>query len=285
VPGRAYNFRPERRAPIRQWLIIGVACAAAVAMAFAPGIAAGGRVGPPPASTTSGIPSGAVPTAHVVNVYWDAHWDDDVRSAHLDPAVFGHDAIDGFVRAVIGGTYLAGLAQYGVRSVEFDGSVLASEECGAFAPRDVPGGMPQRFAGCMADSEVLRAPVDANLVVNLLIPVTTATIPNKGFAYHSWRCCAPKTPFAFTVVPLIYAVTRSPLLPGPSLGAMLTHELVEALTNPFGKFGWFDLRTGSEGEIADLCEWRAARPAAPAQAFQAWAVTQYWSNDANGCVP
>jgi hypothetical protein len=63
----------------------------------------------------------------------------------------------------------------------------------------------------------------------------------------------------------------------------MTHEIVEAVTNPYGKYGWHDSSV-EEGEIADLCPWRSSTTRTPAMPFQLWSVTRYWSTERKMCV-
>jgi hypothetical protein len=66
-----------------------------------------------------------------------------------------------------------------------------------------------------------------------------------------------------------------------------THELVEAITDPYPFFGWSDAGkqpAWSESEIADICESNAS-PFGTSTVVRDTSVATYWSNADNACVP
>ena len=241
------------------------------------------RIAPPLTQVPPGLRAGALATPHLVNLYWDADWDGDIRAAGLPEASLGRAALDGFVRALTQSSYFRGLREYGVEHVEFGGSALTTVECGAKAPVNVPRGAFAALVTCMETAGKLGRTATTDIVVNILLPASTTGIPSKYLAYHAYRCCPPTMPIPFTVAPLHSAQVRS-VLPVPnSFGALMTHEIVEAVTNPYGKYGWHDSSV-EEGEIADLCPWRSSTTRTPAMPFQLWSVTRYWSTERKMCV-
>jgi hypothetical protein len=241
------------------------------------------HVDDPPTYAPAGFIAGALSAPHIVNLYWDVDWDSDVRAAGLDVAVLGKSALDGFVKGLTQSLYFEGLSEYGVKHVEFGGSALASPVCGTTAPVNIRRGVLAQFVTCMEASGKLPGHTTLSTVINILLPPSTTHTGSIFPAYHAYRCCPPKAPIPFTVVPLHAAQVWSALPVPNAFGAMMTHEMVEAITNPYGKYGWRD-RHIEEGEIADFCPWRSGSASTGAMPFQLWSVTRYWSNRLNRCI-
>jgi hypothetical protein len=257
------------------------------------------------------------PKPTYLNVFWEApgKWDKDVTAA-LQPART-EAAINAFVRTLTGSAYFKGLAQYGVGQPTFMNSVDANADCLKQYPVPTTADLDHiaRFVSCEVNS--LNLPSTDNLIVNLFLPpsVTPAWInasefinvtvhgqpiiwggcPNDYGAYHFLTALAlvgkgnsalPTVPF--TVIPSNPTCSHNDF---SSLTELLSHEMVEAATDP-GGFGWFDnsantiFATGTPlTEIADFCE-GGKRSFFPEQTlpFSTGAVESYWSNNPPGCV-
>lgn len=243
----------------------------------------------------------------VFTVYWDDTWDAD----HAGLAAAG---IDAATRAVVDSDYEVKLAQYGVPPLTFAGSARAVPACGAKAQRP-PDAVDTleiaRFLLCETRTPGSGVPAPGlGKIYNVVLP--DWAIAEQGAASvrlaQSCNGTDPALPrfggyhfallgFVFTVLPAACARDRDSML------ALLTHEVVEAATDPLPPLYWIDMSTATEpgglanpdnlravlskGEAADICGEHHASPAQDAFMrirYVGTRVASYWSNDDHACV-
>ena len=95
-------------------------------------------------------------TATIVNIYWDSSWDSD------NPQLT-RGKVDAVTSAVVHSSYFAGLAEYGVTTLVFNGSLLPNKSCPQVAPSKVGFYDPVNtaiagFVQCEHDNEPLLQP-------------------------------------------------------------------------------------------------------------------------------
>ena len=132
------------------------------------------------------------------------------------------------------------------------------------------------------------------------------TVPDKFEAYHLQSMAltvdGPKLdlpPFSvewksypYAVIPLKCA-TRGGAIDVDKLTELMSHEIVEAETDPISLGGWVDNSTFNfsgdflkEGEAADICESIGSAPDTRERRLEnGITVSTYWSNGDNACVP
>ena len=248
--------------------------------------------------TDSFCPGGGcqVSNPNYVVVYWApsfAAWDSAVQAASLPE--FTHERVDTLLRAVFQTDYFFALRQYGVTGPTLSQSQFLGI-CAQMAPVPVTTTEAQGNVGNLALclSRLLNLGQDAIFVV-LMPPGTLATDDFGG--------CSPLARHGQypAVFPIVYPPSFPVLLPGypgapyfnvafipttcanstlnssgaAALVAMMTHEMVEAATdpNPSGLSGWRTNPFGSEiGD--DLCN--------PQTSPVLYGTVQnYWSNFSN----
>jgi len=240
-----------------------------------------------------------VMTAHVdqpiasptfVNIYWDAFWD-------LDNPTMTKAKVDSITQAIIGSRYWAGLAEYGVMSASFAGGFLPDPHCALKAPNSVGFWDPFNpgiagFIQCEHDNgpPIFR---QNDVIYNIILPPSaiesdfwSANFCNGPGSPTAWHYHGLQNGFpAFGGQPIYTIVLANPLcLAGSSLFENLTHEMVEAATDPYPiDISIFPLHFGisTETEIADFCESQFVNfpdPNAPVR------VSPYWSNSQQRCT-
>lgn len=221
-------------------------------------------------------PTGAPAIAHpqLVNIAWG------------DAPALG----DVLPRLIADG-YFADLAQYGVGAPIYLGERRASPACGASAPADAGPAVVSAFVLCEAATGEL--PPDwssGRLIVNVLLPPSTRADLGGGTACYDSDGAGPPGLYNYhgntanhvagVAIPFTVVATGcadaagggSFGSPGAHLTWALTHEDVEAMTDPVPGQGWIDWALGGNGEAADVC----AGDGGPDSA--------YWSNAAATCV-
>ncbi|HET9015882.1 MAG TPA: hypothetical protein VFN57_09810 [Thermomicrobiaceae bacterium] len=232
--------------------------------------------------------------ARVHNVFAGANWD-----GGIDPQ-FSRGAIDQLTRDLLASDYFDPAVQYGVGRGSFLGSTQNDGCSGA------PSGTTNQLSielwiTCEVQSPGTGVPYpddDTLYVVYLPPSVDINNGPLGGTcdqfkAYHlqsmaltvDWILVVPYPhfqSFSYAVVPLKCAQGNR-----DALSYLLSHEVIEAATDPIGPHGWIDNDTidfaGSflkEGEAADIC---GAQPRV--RLDNGLAVAPYWSNRDNACVP
>jgi hypothetical protein len=248
------------------------------------------------------------PSPAYINVFWDSpgKWDADIASAGLTAT---KAAVNAFTATLIGSTYFRGLAQYGVGPPTFVKGIDANAACLGQFPVPPIADEPHiaGFVACEVNS--LNLPSTANLIVNVFMPpnVVPMSVDETILGIHfKWGSCKEwgayhfltalgavgKTGAAVPTVPFTVIPTNTQCSADfNSLSQSLSHEMVEAATNP-GGFGWYDdsantvTATGALlTEIGDMCE---GPPGGvfplSSMPFSTGRVQAYWSNQPPGCV-
>jgi len=225
--------------------------------------------------------------ATFVNVYWDvspASWDADVGGpgSGLTQA-----QIDAFTAALVHSSYFSQLKQYGVNSVSIAPSVTTGS-CGT-VPANVDDAMNNIDGLILCALTHAQVTASSQVIINVLLP---PRVINTGFcnplnatgAHHAAKHGASPN-FAsplFTFVPTTAACTGTGpggMVFAPTLFGALTHEMVEAVTDP-DAWAWSGWKSTSD-EIGDLCQNIMVFPLSP---YANGTAQQYWSNSANRCV-
>jgi IPT/TIG domain len=218
--------------------------------------------------------------ATFVNVYWDtspASWDADVGGAGSGRT---QAQIDAFTAAIIHSTYFSQLKQYGVNSVSVAPSVTIGS-CGT-VPANVDAAINNIDALILCALTHAQVTASAQVIINVFLP---PRVINTGFCNpdasgaHNAAMHGSSASFAsplYTIIP-----TTAACLMGPGITfSVLTHEMVEALTDPEAQAlsGW---KVIGDGEIGDLCQNLMTFPPTP---YTIGVAQQYWSNSARACV-
>jgi hypothetical protein len=218
-----------------------------------------------------------------VNVFWDdspAKWDSDNAATGIT-----EELVNGLISGLIASDYFAPLSQYKVYTPTMAPSITVP--CGGL-PSALPGDPSVTFPGHTPDlDKMVQKVVDCvfavngslnngNTIINLFVP---PQVGGGGYCTGSRAANHDKfsSPVEVTLLPATSACSGS--LFSIIFGA--SHEMVEAATDPLAASptGYKNKDTSQWGqEIADLCE---SLPAAP---FLGLGVTQYWSDNAHGCV-
>jgi len=261
---------------------------------------------------TSATANQTMPTVVVFNIYWDSNWDAD------NPDLL-RGKIDNATADIINSTYMSALSEYGFRSATFGGSLLPNSKCVQKAPNspgffepDGPG--ISQFIQCEHDNVI--ALQNSTALYNVILPESslendlwlvgfcgTGAIPGaSAWHYHGLpdvSIIPANVPFSGT--PIYTIVMSAPAcFTGQEPGAFfesLTHEMIEAITDPFPlNISIIPPHASAPftGEIADLCEAGQNVPnAGPIEAFtnpaglspnQPVAVASHWSNAQQTCL-
>lgn len=236
-----------------------------------------------------------------VNLYWDSNWDAD------NPGM-KKGSLGAITQSIVNSSYFKNLSEYGVTSASFAGGLLPDSACPGKAPDKVGFYDPINtsiagFIQCEHDHgpPILR---QNSVIYNVLLPPSSvesdffssnfcsATSNHAGWHYHGLE---DSFPFFFSGAPIYTIVMSNPKCGGNSgLVPLLTHEMVEATTDPFP----VDISIipphisfATENEIADLCEGQNV-PNVPifvdasnqTSLLTPVSVTTYWSNAMQKCV-
>lgn len=250
---------------------------------------------PPPIGPLSGR---VLDNPSIYNVFWDDNWNDHHSGA------FSTGSIDNMTRSLVGSRYFDFAAQYGVGSASFDGSNTSG---GFFNPCPDTPGSTTNFISILGfiECEVSLLPTGVpspggNSLYVVYLPRGT-TIDNFGInkscdsfgAYHFMGTAITLLggrEFPFAVIPLDCANGTA-----DGLSELVSHEVIEASTDPNVVLGWIDNSKFSltdiqplftEGEAADICEPGVGDVPTPAVRLDnGLLVATYWSNADNACVP
>jgi hypothetical protein len=261
----------------------------------------------------------------VFNLYWDSTWDSDHPGAT-------RSTINAATSALFGSPYPSSLTQYSVpATLGFRGSAQAVSFCGSSPGSMTSTPTLLLFMICEEATPgdgvpfAVAFPGDTtNIIYNVILPVGTNisdTITNPfngnvifrngscnsgvipvggGAIYGAYHALAPGLPIPlvplrtifFTIIPADCAKVGGSLSV-PKLMTLISHEVVEASTDPVPLLYWINLlnsgTTGGlfsalvTGEAADECENTfGAVPFAPSGI--AMTVNAYWSNAVHACV-
>ena len=239
------------------------------------------------------------PTIH--NVFWDSDWNDHHSGA------FSTDSIDAMTQKLVDSNFFDFAGQYDVGHASFDGSDTAG---GILNPCSSNPGSTTNFIDILffIECETSLAPTGVpsptagpfggNDLYVVYLPVGT-TIDNivnhscDGFgAYHFMGVTLTLLGGAqvtFAAIPLDCAKGDP-----AKLSELVSHEVIEAATDPNIAMGWidnskFDITNITplltEGEAADICSGVGDMPTDPVRLDSGIMVDTYWSNADNACVP
>lgn len=233
-----------------------------------------------------------------VNLYWDSAWDTD------NPGMV-KASLDAITQAVVNSSYFKGLSEYGVTSASFEGGFLPEPTCPSKAPNSVGFYDPVNtsiagFVQCEHDNgpAILR---QNSVIYNVILPPSSTESdfwssnfcsgPGSPIAWH-YHGLEDSFPNVFGGPPIYTIVMSNPKCGGnSSLVPTLTHEMVEATTDPYP----IDIsiipphaNIATENEIADFCEGQNAAifvdDSNQTALFTQVGVTTYWSNAMQKCV-
>jgi hypothetical protein len=237
------------------------------------------------------------PTIH--NVFAADNWDSTV------PPIFADAAINTITQNLLSSNYLSAAAQYGVGSPGLEGS-SQNDGCSG-APSGTTNQVSiELWITCEVQSPGTGVPYpdDNSLYVIYLPPsVDINNGPLDGTcdqfnAYHLQSMALTVDFDLFVPVPHFqsypYIVIPLKCANGTvdGLTKLLSHEFIEAATDPIGPHGWADndsiFPDGdflTQGEAADICSSVGPVPMPPVRLDNGVLVSPYWSNADNGCAP
>lgn len=231
----------------------------------------------------------SISNGQVVNVYWDTsigQWDTDIvqsfrsRGPGSPPT---HALLDEDVQVLTHSTYFSGLQEYQVASVK----ALPSLAVGSCAPQ--PSSVADLWNNPSQIDSVIKCLENANpslkssgqgsaavqTIFNFMIlplpgDVTWCQtgVPNEPNGVGAWHGDQSEV---YSIIPTGCNTTTA------SVEYSVSHELVEALTDPDTWSGWAD----ASNEIADICELKSP----PFAKFGPNGfVALYWSNKSVRCI-
>jgi hypothetical protein len=217
-----------------------------------------------------------------VNVYWDSsksQWDQDEIAASQGDMLTAR--IDALTRALTHTNYFVGLSGYGVVGATFLRSIAS-----ACVP--VPATWTQAhdsmdsFTTC-----ILTANTDLDVThtfFNVFLPPQTTCSPGIG-GDHDQYLALGNWPGGVDVVVAWIPTDGTCNSNIGSLFASLTHEMVEAATdpNPASGTGFKVFGEGSCDEIGDLCAGPPCSAPTPTPTFLYATTQEYWVNGMNAC--
>jgi len=243
----------------------------------------------------------AMPT--YVNLFWDTSWDTDNPTLKVA-------TVDTVTRAVVQSSYFMSLSEYGVGSVSYAGSFLPDPNCPAKAPNSVGFYDPFNtsiagFVQCEHDHgpAILQ---QNNVIYNVILPPTSVesdfwtsnfcTGVGSPVAWH-YHGLEDTPPFPFGGGPFSGQPIYTIVLTNPACGGnggffdSLTHEMVEAATDPFPVDISIippHINISTQNEIADFCEGTGVKIFADSSGTTPMdtpvSLTTYWSNARQSCV-
>jgi hypothetical protein len=221
-----------------------------------------------------------------VNVYWDTseqQWNSDIIANDKNATV---GRIDLLTAAICHSNYFNGLFQYDIHSCSTQQSIIESG-CGP-PPSDLDQAHSKLgdFTTCVMSTHPSLDP--QRTILNVFLPPQTAPAsPNSDFckkdlAEHH-RYGPPWITFPSSVEATFIPTNSSCSRLIAKISETLTHEMVEATTDPSGFWGWQSI----QGEIGDQCENLIPR----SSPFLNGLVSLYFSNEftawtgaANACT-
>ena len=242
----------------------------------------------------------------VFNLYWDPNWN---QNGQISTGV-----IDTATKDLVNSGYETSLGQYGVPDIKWGGS--ARSHCGAPGPT-VSGAAVFGLVTCelLATAATVGGtgvpfPAGNNVIYNVIVPNTTRVadpLVGSGSCGAGPLLSSGATLWAgfhaFTPVlgqPILFTVTAAECATSmASMMRIISHEIVEAATDPLPLVYWKDTSTAgssgpltgvnamlTRGEAADICA--AATPSFGGVPLtvgtSAMEVAAYWSNFDNACV-
>jgi hypothetical protein len=250
-----------------------------------------------------GISGRVLSKPHIWNVFAGDNWDGN------NSPMFSEGAINNYTKAIIDGTpgdnYLGPAGQYGVGSASFDGS-SSNNGCGGAPSGTTNQASIELWITCEVQSPGTGVPYpdDNTLYIVYLPPSVDINAGPLGgtcndFAAYHLQSMALTAGFQVGLPPVFvnfqsypYAVIPLKCANGTvdGLTKNMSHEMIEAMTDPIGPHGWADNATITNGtflkggEAADLCEQAALAPYT-LRLDNGTLVAPYWSNNDNQCAP
>ena len=253
----------------------------------------------PAAIGCPGMDGRVLENAKVHTIFASGDWNGSV------PSMFSTVAVNDMTQSLLSSDYLRWAGQYGVGNASFEGSTV-NNGCGG-APSGTTNQLSiELWITCevQTPSTGVPYPDDNSLYVIFLPPsVDINNGPDGGTcdnfsAYHlqsmaltvSWALFVPYPHFQsypYIVIPLKCANSTV-----DGLSKILSHEFIEAVTDPIGPHGWADNNTINlsgdflkGGEAADICSSVGAVDSPFVRLDNGLLVAPYWSNVDNGCAP
>jgi hypothetical protein len=249
--------------------------ATALALAFASGAALTASAGDQPTGTGGWLATDptssltfvdrhgrVLPTPQLYLIYWGGAW----QAAPTPTAA----EVTSAVQTLMDSAYLTGLTQYrGSGHGILRGSALVTST-------DPPDGLTDDLVADFVDDQITAGTIpgpdpDNQTVYGVVLPTgVTPESPGWNGEHNYDKRSGQKIPYAwFSNAGDLDGITR-----------MISHELVEAATNPDGR-GFLGVKGTCDGpgwcEIADICE-------STLSTVDSVTVQAYWSNRDNDCV-
>jgi hypothetical protein len=250
------------------------------------------RAAAPPANVVKVVPTNPVSSRRrVYNLYWGTTFGGDAGTAFR---VFMNDATEESLRT----SYSRGLRQYGIRG---SAARKRSRHVDREPPRDsggnnivaaqamvngqqVAGHVPRYWLCCGAKDPIIAVFVNKDRVesaawngYHFWVVTEAVLVPwPLSLAVHAG------VPYEFNKVPdaAISGTGNARTTGRGEATATMSHEYVEAATDPFPFFGWIDPNKTplwTESEVADIC--------ASDTAVNGFTFAQYWSETDDRCFP
>jgi Divergent InlB B-repeat domain len=316
-------YQGQARAPrsrlIRSSLVglVALVLLAGVTATAAPAHAAG--PGDPPTNNVTLDMEGGLPLLYplglkVFNLYWDSSWN---QTQSISTGV-----IDTATKGLLNSAYENSLRQYGVPDITFDRSERAAWPCASAPGATISAAAIFAFVECEVDGTIVTnvpRPVPAALglptdrIYNVILPAGTtvadplvksgscnATLPSGSTRWRGFHAFVPAWPAA-PLTNIHFTVTASQCTPNlATMMEVISHEIVEAATDPVPLASWADSSTAgpgtsplsgvvstlTAGEAADICA--SATPnfgrVRLANGMFPIRVAAYWSNFDDACV-
>src|SRR5260221_4772341 len=244
---------------------------------------------------TDPTPCGVVPHPRFVSVYWGSFA--DVYNPNTTSAPTTSDRIDAFVGALVNSRYFDDAAQYGVHPAQMLPSIFVT-------PGVCPGvNIPQTVGDDESDGLEAHGLADAlvgcllahypfldndrtvfNLILAPGVQPIDGSCTSKGAGAEHWR---------YRGIPTTFIPTNSQCSASSwnSLGQILTHEMIESVTDANPWWGWTENWAGPYigEEAGDLCNGGTPSiPQGPATfpfmgALLGSDVGAYWNEAVHGC--
>lgn len=223
------------------------------------------------------------------------------------PPVFSEDAINNMTQEMLASSYLDAASQYGVGSATFQGS-SSNNGCGGAPSGAIDGVTLEAWVTCEVQFGDGGIPLPGRNTLYVVYLPPSASVGFFGrhscddFTSYHFQSMALKALIPIPVPPGVVPIFQSyPYIVVPTgcaagsmdgLTPLVSHELVEASTDPIVPHGWVDNSTidfagdfATAGEAADICSDAGAVPTGQVRLANGQLVAPYWSNADGACVP
>ena len=210
-----------------------------------------------------------------------AGWDSSV------PEVFSEASLKQMMTKLLVSGFLDAAAQYGVDNGSLIQSTTNNGCNGAPSGASSETGIAEWiYCEVQSPGTGIDWPNDNSIYVVFLLPSVNVSVDGKSdckgaLAYHSSSANLSLDPqlYPFIVIPTMCAYNDP-----HELSVMLSHELIEATTDPIPFTGWLDNNSNdsnSQREAADIC----SQNYDGVYLADGLKVARYWSNQDNSCWP